>query len=88
MTNTAITEIFRDVLFTALKLCAPVLIVSVLVGLVISILQAATQVHEQTLTFAPKLVAIGLVLLLLSNWMMEQMNDLTLRIFEAIASSM
>lgn len=85
MNEGIIMDIFTDALFMALKLSAPVLVVSVLVGLVIAIIQAATQVHEQTLTFVPKLVGIGLVLIILGPWMIEQMNDFTLRLFEAIA---
>ncbi len=81
-----IMQIFRDALYTAFKLAAPVLVVSVLVGLVISILQAATQVHEQTLTFVPKLLAIALILLFLGPWMVTQMNDFTYRLFESIAA--
>jgi len=81
-----IMEIFRDALFTAIKLAAPVLIVSVLVGLVIAILQAATQVHEQTITFVPKLLAIAVMLLLTGPWMITQMQDFTLRLFSSIAN--
>lgn len=85
--NTGIVmDIFTDAFLTALKLAAPVLIVSVVVGLVIAILQAATQVHEQTLTFVPKLIAIGVVLILLGSWMIGQMNDFTVRLFETIAA--
>jgi flagellar biosynthetic protein FliQ len=78
-------EVFRDALFLAFKLAAPVLIVSVLVGLVIAILQAATQVHEQTITFVPKLVAIALVLLIAGPWMIEQMTDFTTALFETVS---
>jgi flagellar biosynthetic protein FliQ len=79
-------EVFTDAFMTSLRLAAPVLIVSVLVGLVIAVLQAATQVHEQTLTFVPKLIAIGLVLILLGPWMIATMNDFTIRLFETIAA--
>ena len=76
--------IMTDALFTAFKLAAPVLVISVLVGLVIAVFQAATQVHEQTLTFVPKLIAIGLILVLLGPWMLAQMNEFTTRLFEFI----
>lgn len=80
-----IMQIFREGLFTAFKLAAPLLIVSMCVGLLISILQAATQIHEQTLTFVPKLATIAIILLLLGPWMMTQMNDFTVQLFETIA---
>lgn len=78
-------DIFRDALFTAFKLATPVLVVSVLVGLIISVIQAATQIHEQTLTFVPKLFAIGLILLFLGPWMITQISEFTMRIFDAMA---
>jgi flagellar biosynthetic protein FliQ len=78
-------EIMADAFMTALTMAGPLLLISVLVGLVIAILQAATQVHEQTLTFVPKLIAIGLVLLLMGPWMISQIEDFTARLFEFIA---
>jgi flagellar biosynthetic protein FliQ len=81
MTSSEISEIFHAAMITALKVSAPILIVSILLGLVVSIFQAATQIHEQTLTFVPKLIAIAVVLLILGPWMMETMNDFTLYIF-------
>lgn len=86
MTEGQIMGIVRDALFTVFKLALPVLLVSMAVGLIVSILQAATQIHEQTLTFVPKLVAIGVILLLLGPWMISQMSDFFLRLFESIAS--
>lgn len=78
-------DLMSDALFTAFQLAAPVLIVSVLVGLVIAVLQAATQVHEQTLTFVPKLIVIGIILLLAGPWMIKLLNEFTLRLFSVIA---
>lgn len=79
-------QIFRDAIITGLKVAAPILIVSMLVGLVISIIQAATSINEQTMTFVPKLVVTGLILILCGGWMLQQMMDFTLRIFELIAT--
>jgi flagellar biosynthetic protein FliQ len=79
-------ELMADAFMTALTMAGPLLLISVLVGLVIAILQAATQVHEQTLTFVPKLIAIGLVLLLMGPWMIAQITDYTQRLFEFIAT--
>lgn len=81
-----IMEIMAEAFLTVIKLAGPLLIISVIVGLVVAILQAATQVHEQTLTFVPKFIAIGLTLILLGPWMMETMNDFTIRLFEAIVA--
>ncbi len=85
MTDGVIMEVFTDALYTGFLLAAPPLIISVVVGLIIAIMQAATQVHEQTLTFVPKLVAIGLTLVLLGPWMIETISDFTRRVFENIA---
>ena len=63
MTEDLVLEIFTAAVVLALKLAAPTLIIAMLVGLIIAILQAATQVHEQTLTFAPKAVVVALGLL-------------------------
>lgn len=85
MDQGTIMSIFRDALFTSVKLAGPLLVISVLIGLVIAVFQAATQIHEQTLTFVPKLLGIGAILLLLGPWMMTQMSDFTTRLFETIA---
>jgi len=82
MTISQVTEILQAAMIVALKLSAPILIVSVAIGLVVSIFQAATQIHEQTLTFVPKLVAIALVLIILGPWMMEVMNDFMMYLFD------
>ena len=85
MSQDAVLEVFHDALMLALLLCGPMLIKSIIVGLVISIIQAATQVHEQTITFVPKLVAIALILLLTGPWMMNQMNEFTVKLFDLIS---
>lgn len=69
----------------AFKLALPVLIVAMIVGLVIAILQAATQVHEQTISFAPKAVAVGLTLFFLAPWMTQECIDFVKFIFEKIS---
>lgn len=84
MSTSQITEVIQAAMVAALKLSAPILIASVLLGLIVSIFQAATQIHEQTLTFVPKLVAIALILVILGPWMMETMNDFTVYIFSLI----
>ena len=80
MTEGAVMTILRDALFTGLILSAPLLLASVVVGLIISIIQAATQVNEQTITFVPKVLAIALVLIALGPWMMSKLADFMNRI--------
>jgi flagellar biosynthesis protein FliQ len=62
----------------------PVLLVSLLIGTIISLIQAATQVNEVTMTFIPKLIGIGLILLLLGSWMMQQILVFTTGIFNSL----
>ena len=78
-------EMFRDAVMTGFKVAAPILVLSIVVGLIISIIQAATSINEQTLTFVPKLVGIGLALIIFGGWMLQQMVDFIYRIFEVIA---
>ena len=85
MTQGQVMEILQGALVVALKLTAPLLIVSIVIGLIVAIFQAATQIHEQTLTFVPKLLAIALMLLILGSWMMTVMNDYVNEIFARIA---
>ncbi|MCL2033882.1 MAG: flagellar biosynthesis protein FliQ [Oscillospiraceae bacterium] len=80
-----ITDIMMESFLTALMLALPPLLVSLAVGLIISILQAATQVSEQTLTFVPKLLAIGITLVLLGPWMLEVLSDYTVRLFDTVS---
>ncbi len=85
MSEDLVLEIFTAAIILALKLAAPTLIIAMLVGLVIAILQAATQVHEQTLTFAPKAVVVALGLLAMGPWMMSSLIDFFNYIMELMA---
>ena len=84
MSQDQVLEIFREALMVAIKLAGPLLLISMLVGLVISILQAATQIHEQTLSFVPKALTIGVLLLLMAPMMLSTMNDFLIKIFDVI----
>jgi len=75
MTQEETLTVFKDALWLILKLSAPLLIVSILIGLVISIFQAATQIHEQTLTFVPKIVAIAMILIVAGSWMLASLSE-------------
>ena len=78
-------DVFRESLLVALKLGAPILILSIVVGLVVAIFQAATQIHEQTLTFVPKILVTALLLLVLGSWMLTQLDDLIQYLFALMA---
>ena len=85
MTQGDVLAILQESLLVALKLSAPMLVSSIAIGLVIAIFQAATQIHEQTLTFVPKVLAIALLLIILGSWMMTLMDDLVQRLFRIMA---
>lgn len=80
-----VLEIFQSALYVAFKVAAPLLIVSILIGLVIAIFQAATQIHEQTLTFVPKIVVLSVMLLVLGSWMITTFSEFFDQIFDLIA---
>lgn len=84
MTISNVRDIIQSTMVVTLKLAVPILAVSVIIGLIVAIFQAATQIHEQTLSFVPKLVAIGLILVILGPWMMEVLMDFTRYLFEAM----
>jgi flagellar biosynthetic protein FliQ len=71
MSQDLVVQLFRDLLKSTLILMAPMLIVSIIVGMLVSIFQAATQIHEMTLVFVPKILAIVLCLMVLFPWMMN-----------------
>ena len=85
MTNGQVSDLMYELFVIALKLGGPILIISMAVGIVISIVQAATQINEQTLTFVPKLIAIGIILVVMGSTMLDTIQDFTIRIFEMMA---
>lgn len=86
MSEAVVLDIMKNALTTALKIGAPVLVISLAVGLVISILQATTQIQEQTLTFVPKIVAVFLSLIIFGSFMLNTLISFTNRIFDYIAN--
>ena len=84
MTQDFIVHMFREAFYTALLVSAPVLLSSLLVGLLISVFQAATSVQEFTLTFVPKIVVVAIVLVLMLPWMMDTMVAFTQDMFQQI----
>lgn len=86
MTNGEVSDLMYEVFVLALKLAAPMLVISMLIGLVISIFQAATQIHEQTLTFLPKLLVIAVVLVFTGSNMLVMLQDFTQKVFQLMAA--
>ena len=86
MTVGSAVMFLRSGIFEILVLSAPVLIISLVVGLVISILQATTSIQEQTLTFVPKIAAIFLTLFLLGPWIFTRLVQYTIQLFQQIPS--
>lgn len=82
MTEGFVLTVLREALLVALKLSLPLLLASMAIGLVIAIFQAATQIHEQTLTFVPKVIVIGVLLLLLGSWISSVITDFTKYLFD------
>ena len=75
MTIDDVTAIASNALFTIIKCAAPVLLVSLCVGLIVSIFQTVTSIQEQTLTFVPKVLAIFLTIMILGHWMLNNMVE-------------
>ncbi len=86
MTENMVLGIIKDAITTGLKVSAPILVVAIVVGLIISIFQATTQIQEQTLTFVPKLIAVALVGILTGSWMLRNLTAFTERIFYLISN--
>lgn len=86
MTQGQVLDVMREAVMTAFKICSPVLIISIAVGLVIAIFQAATQIHEQTLTFVPKVMTVAVFLLMAGSWMLHMMSDFFNHIITLIAA--
>jgi len=82
MTEAVIIDIFTQTLVLIIKVSAPMLLVSLVVGLVVSILQTITSIQEQTLTFVPKLLAIFLTLMLAGNWILTTLKEFIMELFQ------
>jgi len=83
MSDAAVLDLARQALTISAKLALPILLVALVIGTVISLLQAVTQVQEMTLTFVPKVVAIAAVLLLGGGWMLGELVEFTRHLYES-----
>lgn len=84
MSEAFVMTLGRDTMIITFLIGAPLLGVSLLVGLAISLFQAVTQINEMTLTFVPKAIGLGLVMLFLGPWMLQQVIRFTVRLFEML----
>lgn len=81
MTEEVVVEILKEAFFTSFYILLPVLGVALIVGIIVSIFQAATSIQEMTLTFIPKILITGLAIILLLPWMMDRMIAITVKFF-------
>ncbi len=86
MTPEYIISLSQETMMLVLYVSGPVLLVTLVVGLLVSIFQAVTQIHEMTLTFIPKILAVGALMLLMLPWMMQRMVDFTVQLISSIPS--
>ena len=84
MTPEYVLDMARQAMQVAMMVGAPMLLVSLVVGLLMAVFQAATQLNEQSLSFIPKLVALAIALLTFGSWQLTQLVDFTRSIFQRI----
>ena len=82
MSTSVVMDIAREALWLIIKCSAPPLIISLIVGLIISIFQTVTSIQEQTLTFVPKIISIFITLILCGGWIMDNIVTFMTRLFE------
>lgn len=86
MTQVMVMDILRNAYLTIMLVSGPVLIIALIIGLVISILQATTQVQEQTLSFVPKIVAVMFALIIFGSFMINTLISFTTNLFKLIST--
>ncbi len=86
MTEDIVIELGQNAMKTLAMLSAPLLLSTLVIGLIVSVFQALTQINENTLTFVPKMVVIAIVLILAGPWMLDLMSQYSVNLFESIAT--
>ena len=86
MSEDVVLHLGQNSLKTLTLLSAPLLLSTLVIGLIISIFQALTQINENTLTFVPKMIVIGIILVLAGPWMLDVMSSYTVNLFESVAT--
>jgi flagellar biosynthesis protein FliQ len=84
--ETVVLALIKQALFVSLEIGAPILGVSLVIGIVVSIIQAVTQVNEMTLTFVPKLIGVFVAMLIFGPWMMETLLEFSAGLFANMAN--
>jgi flagellar biosynthesis protein FliQ len=84
MRDADVTEIATQTMLVAAKVAAPILLTALLVGFMISLFQAATQIQEPTLSFVPKMIAVAIALLVTGNWVLSELISFTHQLFESL----
>lgn len=84
MTDSTVIDVAQQALSLSFMMCAPILGFGLVVGLTVAVFQAATQIHEMTLTFIPKMLAVGVAMVLFGPWMLTRMLDFTSGLLESI----
>jgi flagellar biosynthetic protein FliQ len=84
VTDTTVIEIATRAMLLSLKVAGPILAITLAIGLLVGVIQAATSIQEQTLAFVPKLVAIGVVVLVAGNWMLGEIVGFTTSLYAMI----
>ncbi len=87
MSPAQVIQLGRELLITAILLSLPAVAVSLIVGTLISILQTVTNIQEQTLSFAPRILAVGIALIVCLPWMLNVAGNFTLRVFQMIVEA-
>ena len=81
LTEGQVMDISREAIYTVILTAAPLLLTSLVVGLIISIFQTVTSIQEQTLTFVPKILAVFAMMLLVGAWMLNNMSEFMIRLW-------
>jgi flagellar biosynthetic protein FliQ len=84
VSDTTIIQLALQTMLVALKLSAPILVTSLVIGFTISVFQSMTQIQEFTLSFVPKVIGVGIALLICGNWMLHTLVDFTVSLFESL----
>lgn len=82
MDTTQVVDVFRDGIGVVIRLAGPMLLLSMVVGVIVAILQAVTQIHEQTISFILKLIVVVLFLVIGGSWMMATLQEFFYSLFE------
>ncbi len=86
VTEDLIIKLGQDAIQTTAMIAAPMLVSALIIGLIISVFQAVTQINEATLTFIPKMIVIFMVIIIAGPWMLDVMSSYTIELFENIAT--